>query len=512
MGNSMKFRGLMTAVLILTWCYIPTHAHEPPAGLLLHLPFDGSLANQGSAPGAGELIAKGGEPAGGGAEFREGRIGQAIYFPGDVAVRVPFDLNLELYPQGTITAWVYPEGEMHGYVLSNRSNAGPTLSLSKSGVSARATTAQPGKSGILRPGRWTFVAAAWDTQSNTLRLQYDRRVETAEMSDRMAPAAMDIWIGAWDDSLNSPLENVRVDEVRIYGRALTADELEGLWLDGYMAGSSNQPARSAGEPTTVSSINETLTGRTSRIGTSGRVTTDADAIESARAGESEPAVTTGTVTTDAEALIAAREAGSGGDSGTTGKETNSSDELTTTRQGLEPQGGWRLSTTDYYESTVAGSQGAVKRVLEPTDGKALTKIGWGLKNKLPCRLYVESRNGGRKEAGTCAGDSYNATREAELGSGYITKVVVGERALNDSLDSLAIEGYVFDASGQRGIREKDESVDPDAPIHNVSSDSATCREGYVGSGVGGYFERKANDNTRLVGLSLICSKIVLTNQ
>lgn len=517
-------------LILIPFLFIGTsRAHELPGGLLLHLPFDGSLENRGSMPGNGELIGKGGESAGSGPDFREGRFGQSLYFSGEEAVRIPFDLSLEFYPQVTITAWIYPEDEAHGYLFSNRSASGPSITVSNTGVQARGPDSQPGESGIIRPGRWTFVAGVWDTQSKTLQLHTGRRSKSAEMSNRVRTGAMDVWVGSYDDSLIGAVENIRIDDVRIYDHALTPEEMEGLWLDGRLGTTPAQASGTSGT-TTGSAVADTVampTGPSGSIGsTVGSVTTDADSIEAARTDSSTDSLgsanetlqgqtpslgTTGRVTTGADELMAAREeaAASGTESeATSATESGSSDETRTTRQELTPAGGWRISTTDFYESDVSGTTGSVKRLLEPANGGALTMVGWGLKNKLPCRLFVESQGGGRVEAGTCAGGSYNNTREAELSRAYVTALQTSPRAMNDALDSIRISGHELDETGRRTLEEGDESVDPDAPgMLAVPGRKISCREGYVASGVGGYFDRKNNDNTRLVGLSLLCRKV-----
>ncbi|WP_405230068.1 LamG-like jellyroll fold domain-containing protein [Lentisalinibacter sediminis] len=203
-------------------------AHELPGGLILHLPFDGSLQNQGSLPLEVQTIAAGGEPTSS-PEFREGKYGQSVFFPGDKAIRLPLDINYELYPQLTISAWVYVEGDGNGYIVSNRSPTGPTMTVGSRAVGAKGPRAQISETAV-RPDRWLFVAAVWDKTAGTMRLHYDRRSETAELAEKSRPGEIDLWVGAWDDTLQGVLKNVRIDDLRIYDQALTPEQLEGLWM------------------------------------------------------------------------------------------------------------------------------------------------------------------------------------------------------------------------------------------------------------------------------------------
>ncbi|WP_405231738.1 LamG-like jellyroll fold domain-containing protein [Lentisalinibacter salinarum] len=256
------------------------------------MPLDGSLESRGSVPTKGELITQGGEPATSAPEYREGRFGQSIHFSGEEAVRVPLDVNYELYPQITITAWIYSEGEPHGYLFSNRSRSGPTLNVWKSGVGANGPGLQLTQSGILRPGRWLFVAGVWDTEAGIARLHYDRRSKEGELKDRVEEGALDIWIGAWDDSLLSQVEDIRIDDVRVYDHALTPEELEGLWLGSTDTGSDlvrKKPGRTTSDAPGEQETSVSAAGQTgsAAIGTTEGAPTAQpgdDLLEARRAG------------------------------------------------------------------------------------------------------------------------------------------------------------------------------------------------------------------------------------
>ncbi len=501
----------ITALLIFA---ATAFAHEPPGGLILHLPFDGSLENRGSLPAAGELIGKGGEPAGSQPEFREGRFGQAIYFPGGQAVRVPLDLSYEFYPQVTITAWVYPEGDAHGYVLSNRANSGPTISVSKTGVNARGPDSQPGESGILRPGRWTFVAGVWDTAAGELTLYYGRRSETVEMSDRIRNGAMDIWIGAWDDSLISDLENIRVDDVRVYDRALTAEELEGLWLGQAVAETSSAGASGGSLIGTLPSASDIEQGLGAQVGSLGERSTVGGTTEVERML--------------AEGRDAAASAGEAGDGNAATPGLAAPEEVAAE---VRPFIGLGLAD-DYSISSRSGSSGSGSSLLDMVDApirKLRVKVK-GSTARIPCEVSLESEPAGRFRhqsangsferfsPGNCgpflsieSPDLYKNAIVSEYDEGYYTRslrVCQSGNGRVKGLQTSAVRIVLDQDSNQIEFRDTDVR-EVTFPACDTWSGIVRCGDGQVASGVRIYYD-EANDQglAEVKGLALICRRVV----
>jgi len=225
-------RDRLAGILFVALCLATsaTYAHEMPSGLIVHMPFDGSLENRGSYPATAQWIGEGGASATSQPEFREGRFGQSLYFGGDAAVRLPIDTGKDIYPRITVTAWVFlEEGSTNGYVLSRNSRAGPTLRASTSEVSASGYHA--GLSGTVAQGSWVFMAAVYDTTQGSLRFHFGdpRRQQTDSPSEDSDSPVMYTWIGSWNDTLQGVLANIRVDDLRIYDSALSQDELVAVW-------------------------------------------------------------------------------------------------------------------------------------------------------------------------------------------------------------------------------------------------------------------------------------------
>lgn len=209
---------------------VVVRAHEPPSGLLAHFPFDGDLADATGNGFSAETIGRGDEPP---APLRtaEGRFGTALAFDGTSALRVPLDLHFELYPQITVTGWVYREREdSRGTLIGTGRGHGPEVTLVKGDMFSPHSNGRHLAHDAIREGRWYFFAATWDYQSGLQRLNWRARSseEAFDVTDLKAPA-QDLWIGARNDR-SSFAEALRIDDVRIYGRVLSEQEIVGLRL------------------------------------------------------------------------------------------------------------------------------------------------------------------------------------------------------------------------------------------------------------------------------------------
>lgn len=219
--------GLLIALLLVT----RLEAHEPPAGLLAHLTFDGTLADATGNGFGGEAIGKGDTPAA--PQFTQGKYGQALRLDGDTAVVVPLDLHFDQYPEVTVTGRIYLETEdARGTVISTGSGDGPQLRVIGRGIYAD----RPGGGRVeankaLRDGRWQFFAGTWDYRSGTLRLNWRARsMQEKFKTGDLDPPGQDVFIGVASERFNVDLQNALIDDLRIYGRKLSEDDLVGLRL------------------------------------------------------------------------------------------------------------------------------------------------------------------------------------------------------------------------------------------------------------------------------------------
>jgi len=94
---------------------LPAEAHELSADYvgepLVHLAFDGDLSNRGTFPAQPRMVEVGGEPSAAAPQFADGRFGEAIKFHGERILEIPLDVTRDIYPQVTVTGWVYIDAE-----------------------------------------------------------------------------------------------------------------------------------------------------------------------------------------------------------------------------------------------------------------------------------------------------------------------------------------------------------------------------------------------------------------
>jgi hypothetical protein len=170
-----------------------------------------------------------------------GKVGGAFKFDGTLHVQVPDALRLHP-PEMTLEAWIFPtvlESVPQTVIARGSSNEQirgwwigvfggkprfRTINLPGGGGSFDAPVAIP-------LNQWTHIAA---TFGDTIRRLYVNGSEVASQGGQgplfYDPAAIPVTIGA-DFASNGPTDifNGRVDEVAIYDRALTSDEVAGIY-------------------------------------------------------------------------------------------------------------------------------------------------------------------------------------------------------------------------------------------------------------------------------------------
>lgn len=164
---------------------------------------------------------------------RFGRAGAAMRFDGKSFIDLPLDINPAATPRLTFTAWVRAD-EIHPIrQVMSHDNGGYDRSL---GIDTRGGGAGwslfTGSGGVLgfKPvdkGRWTFVAGVWDQPARKARLHVDGAVfekhgESGGGHGRLSlgrnPGYGEHFVGA-------------IDDVRLYGRALSTNEIDAIRND-----------------------------------------------------------------------------------------------------------------------------------------------------------------------------------------------------------------------------------------------------------------------------------------
>ena len=206
-------------------------------GLLAHYPLDSAMMDKEANSEAGK--ATDGKFHGGEAAFVPGRIGQAARFDGKRFIEAGDVANFGYFDRFSLAAWIYPEDERGGAVLSRMAD----------------TAEAPGYSLYLKDGklqlnlskRWLDDALRVETESSLSSNRWHHVMATYD-SSRMAsgvkiyingkPAKLNVLLDGLNQSFNTkePLRigslagdkgrfHGYIDDVRMYSAALGADQV-----------------------------------------------------------------------------------------------------------------------------------------------------------------------------------------------------------------------------------------------------------------------------------------------
>jgi len=225
-------RPYCTIVIIAALTALMTSAHA--ADPVIHLDFDGSLANSGSNGVQAEAVAPGsrGEtPADIG--YAEGRFGQAAAFDREAVLRLPIQLDKEKYGQSTFTGWIYTDEDWDAEAPMIGNGSHLWINIWGRDVQMRC-----GKHCLVRhsglasvpPERWVFIAGVWNTAENTATLYLDQRVARSNELDvtSLPQASEHLWLGVRDGSNMSVAKGMRFDDFRFYDQALSASQIAAI--------------------------------------------------------------------------------------------------------------------------------------------------------------------------------------------------------------------------------------------------------------------------------------------
>ena len=196
----------------------PTSA--PANGLVAAYSFD-----EGSGVSVGDASGKGNGGSIGSATWTsQARFGSALYFNGSNArVTVPDSNSLDLTTGMTLEAWVHPlsshswrdvvyKGWNDIYYLEASSDSGPPAVGGISFGEVKGTATLPANA-------WSHIAGTYD--GSTLRMYVNgTQVASRARTGNISTSTTALTIGG--DALYGQHFHGRIDEVRVYGQALTA--------------------------------------------------------------------------------------------------------------------------------------------------------------------------------------------------------------------------------------------------------------------------------------------------
>ncbi len=166
--------------------------------------------------------------------FVGGRDGQALRFAGGRSVDIPLDVFLAAFPKTTFTAWVYVEEEFSNGAAHFASNNSFLRLYYYAGQfwmeTHRSNGIQFTSSDAVPREEWVFVAGVWDATNATATLYLNGESKSADFNpvNDLSPDRS-VWLGA-QYANKSSIRNVRMDDVRLYDKALSLDQLDALYV------------------------------------------------------------------------------------------------------------------------------------------------------------------------------------------------------------------------------------------------------------------------------------------
>jgi len=213
----------------------PTAQPTAEVGLLAYYPFDGDLVDHSG---------NGNNGTNNGATFVPGYKGQALTFDGlDDYVFAPVNINADIMPQMTMIAWARSNSTSKGTVIScDDGGYDRTIDIDSRG-GGTGWSAFSGSKGVLgyspvTIGDWTFVAAVYDQDAETVKLYVNGALINEE--EGMLESGLDyIHIGA-NPSYGKYFYGT-IDEVMIYNRTLSTEEIKALYEGKELSASPQTP-------------------------------------------------------------------------------------------------------------------------------------------------------------------------------------------------------------------------------------------------------------------------------
>ncbi len=183
-----------------------------------------------------------------GAAFVQGRIGNGVSFDGVDDFVSTETLGVRTDTSFTVAAWVMLEedggtlvavsaaGEKTskfrlGHVYDDRSRSGAWFFAMPESDTPEATVTEDAKSVMeARPGLWTHLVGVYDAEASRVWLYHNGlRVDDGTVQNTWnATGGLRIGSGAPQDSRSGKWPGL-VDDVRLYNRSLTSDEISALY-------------------------------------------------------------------------------------------------------------------------------------------------------------------------------------------------------------------------------------------------------------------------------------------
>ena len=353
--------------------------------LLFHFPLDGSPEARGWGATESRLYLL---DEGEGPTTVPGKVGDALYFRGNAAIAMPFELDMATYPKVTVTAWVKVDAGSPGErtVFSSGNGNVPRLMIYTTKAAFHAARGVDMAKTSITPDEWVFVAGTIDVEAARLQViqgdlaQTRERIRTDNLypasryrnpEDGSLPSVPYVFIGS--HGFNQWRANrMAIDDVRVYAGVLSAEQIEAL-----RAGQDVVLADNASAPTfyggglTQENVDDLAARRAAGAAPEITYASEEEALAAQESREREAAEAE--LARQQNELEAARRA-AGSTSGSTGSD--------------QPSGTGRPAPVGEARfSGVAGHVGQNRRTIDLED-QFLHRIAWFESSDAPCRIAI----------------------------------------------------------------------------------------------------------------------------
>jgi len=473
-----------------------------------HFTFDGDLQDTGGNGYHGQMIGKDGASAT--PRFVEGKQGRALELVGDSAMRSFLDLHFDTCPQVTVTAWIQVTGtERKGiqYLFSTGSGIGPGIRVSGTNLMLRGSANGIIQRDAIRANAgWMFVAGAYDYKNGIYTLYSRNRIVDKEMGESRKAPEEAIWVGAFNDGLAGPAAGILIDDLRIYGQVLSADELRAAQIKAAAA-----PGTETQVATTTPTSDALPTCSTQSDCSPGNYcawdnTCHPESHAPKQMFEVMQAPPVEGFILDENARLTDEEGSSESDS-------PPADAPVAAIVAPHPAGAPR-------ESALAGFGGDIQRRIDLGDS-FLSKIKWDQPGDRPCHIVIggDDESFGRAEFACGTGSigqispppplnyaDADFEREVRLRNGVIVRITVCNNQRNHRLKGIRIWGQTINPDGTTIYQSETDSEE--FPNCGGWSSSVLCPTDHVATGLVVEANDLGGDNrAEIVGLRLICRRI-----
>ncbi len=470
--------------------------------------FDGDLQDTGGNGYHGQMIGKDGALAMPG--FVEGKQGKALELVGDSAMRAFVDLHFDTCPQVTVTAWIQViDTERKGiqYLVSTGSGSGPGVRISSAILILNGTANGIIQRDVIRSNAgWMFVAGVYDYANGTYTLYSRNRGIDKELGENVKAPEEAIWVGAFNDGLAGPAAGILIDELRIYGQALSADELRAAQV---IAAAAPGTETQAASTTPTSDALPTCSAQ-SDCSPGNYCAWDNTCHPESHAPKQMFEVMQAP---PVEGFILDENARSTDEEGSSESDSPPADAPVAAIAAPHPVGAPR-------ESALAGFGGDIQRRIDLGDS-FLSKIKWDQPGDRPCHIVIggDDESFDRAEFGCGTGSigqispppplnyaDADFEREVRLRNGVIVRITVCNNQRNHRLKGIRIWGQTINPDGTTIYQNETDSEE--FPNCGGWSSSVLCPTDHLATGlVVEANDLGGDDKAEIVGLRLICRRI-----